>query len=173
MPGIAPTLRGVFASMDRDQSGTISSGEVDQHLADIGMTPGLVRNMAHDQFTDRMDTGTVDGDIEWSEFVDNAGELMPREVRDSSGRVDPSRVDAAFDLIAGPGASVATRPQIEDYVRGQIPFLMRAFASSLVAIGAESVMRVMDPQGTGTVARADMQALADDIAREQSPPTVG
>ena len=116
VPPTQPSLRLAFADFDRDGDDKITDGEVDAYLDDIGVPTGFIRSASHNAFNSRFDTRTADGIIEWDEFVDNAHELMPKALQ-VNGRVDPTKVDSVFDAMAGPGAAVADRAQLEAFAR--------------------------------------------------------
>lgn len=71
----------------------------------------------------------------------------------------------------GPWPTCRRRAQIDALLAlrsTSLSLVQRLFADTIVSATTNGVLKVMDPAQSGTVKRADMQALADDIAGEQA-----
>ena len=171
------TFDRLFDRMDRNQDEAISKGEVKSHLKDAGVKAGLfgiVHDKASSAFIDNLDT-SKDGKVTWDEFSGVAKDVMPGDVQDAQGRIDPQLADAAFtELDANKDGAVSAR-ELERGTLNRLPE-DTSFRSTIAEVAAKLGMDALDTDRNGGIERAEYdQAVADAgelVAPAAAEPTV-
>ena len=168
------TFDRLFERMDRDKNGTVSQGEVKKHLKDAGVKAGpfgMVHSKASEAFIDNLDKNKSEG-VSWNEFRGVAKDLMPADIKDAQGRIDPRLADAAFtELDANKDGSVS-KDELKTATLNQLPE-SQSYRSRIAEVAAKLGMDALDTDRDGAIERPEFDEAvqhASDLANMPDAP---
>ncbi len=167
MPTTLPTIRRIFDRVAQNTD-SIDHAKVSKYLKDIGLGGGLLGGQkvskGADGFLAKFDT-TKDGKVTWSEFVAAGKHLMPPQISDGQGRLNPQLVGTVFDQIAH-GQTKATKDDVAAFVKPQLTGGAALFAGAIADASGRVASDALDADGDGSFTQDDMSALVKDINAE-------
>lgn len=158
-------------------TGSIDRPAVVDYLKKLGVGGGLLGgqkvNKGADAFMAKLDTSPADGKVTWEEFVAESRQLLPAQLRDGQGRLNPALIPQVFSEIAGTNKSHATRDDIARYVAGRVTGAAAMFAGTIADASSKLALDALDADGDGKVQQSDLEHLVSDINAQIDPSLVG
>jgi Ca2+-binding EF-hand superfamily protein len=168
------TFNRLFERMDRDSDGAVTKSEVKAHLKDAGVKAGpfgMVHSKASEAFIDNLDKNNSER-VSWNEFKGVAKDLMPADIKNAEGRIDPQLADAAFtELDANKDGSVS-KDELKTATLNQLPE-SQSYRSRIAEVAAKLGMDALDTDRDGAIERPEFDEAvqhASDLANMPDTP---
>ena len=168
------TFNRLFERMDRDSDGTVTKSEVKSHLKDAGVKAGpfgMVHSKASEAFIDNLDKNNSER-VSWNEFKGVAKDLMPADIKNAEGRIDPELADSAFtELDANKDGSVS-KDELQAATYNQLPE-STSYRSRIAEVAAKLGMDALDTDRDGAIERPEFDEAvqhASDLANMPDTP---
>ena len=150
------TFDRLFDRMDGNSDGEVSKKEVKKHLKDTKVPKGMfgvIHSKASDGFIDNLDKDGS-GSVNWNEFKGVAKDMLPADIKDVDGRIDPALADQTFsDLDANKDGAVSGK-ELETGTYDRLPE-GQAFRGTLAEVAAKLGMDALDTDRNGGIAREE------------------
>jgi hypothetical protein len=156
------TFDRLFERMDRNADGEVSKKEVKKHLKDAKVPKGLfgvIHSKASDGFIDNLDQDG-NGSVNWNEFKGVAKDMLPADIKDIDGRIDPALADQTFgDLDTDQDGGVSSK-ELEVGTFDRLPE-GQAFRGALAEVAAKLAMDALDTDGDGAIRRDEFDEAVE------------
>ena len=168
------TFARLFERMDRDNDGTVSKSEVKKHLKEAGVKPGpfgMVHSKASEAFIDNLDKNNSER-VSWNEFKGVAKDLMPSEIKNVEGRIDPQLADAAFTELDANKDGAVSKSELTEATYKQLPE-NQSYRSRIAEVAAKLGMDALDTDRDGAIERLEFDEAvqhASDLANMPEVP---
>lgn len=166
---VGPTLKSIFGRVDTNKDNSLDRAEVKKFVEDAGVGSGFFAgkkvNGATDAFVDQFD-GDKDGKVGWDEFRSKGRSLIPGAAQNAT----PAEVKAAagglVDRADGNKDGAVTVGELARTIEPELEARNVDMAGTKAEIGAKLGVRMLDHNGDGKISRAEVDSLADDVAKE-------
>ncbi len=166
MPGpINNFAQRTFQRVDANGNGSLSRGEIKEHLGNVGVGGGLfggvIKNKAADAFVDQFD-GNNDSRVSWQEFQGQAASLMPQGIRDADGRINRTLANRTFEGMDSNGNGSLSVSELQSTLRRELP-RDTDHRSTVAEIGAKLGVDALDEDRNGSVSRTEFDGALNAL----------